>query len=46
MTTADGPHLAADLFDRHPHLVLDTTDRTPHESAARIIEWLAALPRR
>jgi hypothetical protein len=44
MTSAAGHHAAGELLARHPHLVLDTVGQTPTVTAARIIEWVTALP--
>lgn len=43
-TSETGHHLAHDLLTRHPHLVLDTDGVAPAASAARITEWIEALP--
>ncbi|WP_256841189.1 AAA family ATPase [Ornithinimicrobium cryptoxanthini] len=44
MTSAAGHHVAGGLLSRHPHLVLDTVGASPDASAARILEWVDALP--
>jgi hypothetical protein len=44
MTSAAGHHAAGSLLGRHPHLVLDTGGLAPDVAAARIVEWVEALP--
>jgi hypothetical protein len=44
MTSATGTHAAGELLSRHPHLVVDTVGQSPSVTAARVVDWVTALP--